>query len=298
MSGETKHKTHAALWTRIDDRTIERRINHDNGLEYATERLSASADAQTLTETHFGKRPDGTAYETVWAFAKRDGTNDAESPVAAQSNLETAQRPSSLQLPPEMQSLERALEGRWSTTEKYEPDEWTPNGGTGYGEEVWQRGPGGFTFREEVHDHTPSGEEFGVGFSWWDRTKGLQGMWCVNTNPQGCDIQGAASGLGPKWYGKRLVIEAEFPRDGKTFSWHEVFSDITPTSFTQTADIGEKGGPLKRWLTIHGTKIAEGQSAAVAQKLIMPGPDVQNLMLGTSSTKIDYPPSLSIQSRR
>ena len=57
----------------------------------------------------------------------------------------------------EMQSLAKAFEGRWSITEKYEPDTWTPNGGTGYGEEVWRRGPGGFTFMEEVHDQGPTG---------------------------------------------------------------------------------------------------------------------------------------------
>lgn len=54
MSGETKHKTHAVLWTRVDDRTIARRINHDNGLEYTTERLSVSPDGKILTETHSG----------------------------------------------------------------------------------------------------------------------------------------------------------------------------------------------------------------------------------------------------
>ncbi len=56
-----------------------------------------------------------------------------------------------------MQSLAKAFEGKWRIEEKYEPDEWTPNGGTGYGEEVWRRGPGGFTFMEEVHDHGPTG---------------------------------------------------------------------------------------------------------------------------------------------
>lgn len=74
MSGETKHKSHAVLWTRVDDRTIERRINHDNGLEYTTERLSASPDGQTLTETHSGKHPDGTPYETAIVL-QRDSKN-------------------------------------------------------------------------------------------------------------------------------------------------------------------------------------------------------------------------------
>ncbi len=68
ISGETKHKTHSVLWTGVDDHTIERRINHDNGLEYTTERLSVSSDGQTLTERHLGKHPDGTPYETVITF--------------------------------------------------------------------------------------------------------------------------------------------------------------------------------------------------------------------------------------
>src|SRR5690348_15813504 len=53
---------------------------------------------------------------------------------------------------PEMQSLTKAFEGKWRISEKYEHDEWTPNGGVGVGEEVWRRGPGGFTFMEVVHN--------------------------------------------------------------------------------------------------------------------------------------------------
>ena len=71
MSGETKHKTHAVLWTRVDDRTIERRINHDNGLEYTTDRWSVSPDGQTLTKTNLAKHPDGTPYENVMSFVRR-----------------------------------------------------------------------------------------------------------------------------------------------------------------------------------------------------------------------------------
>jgi hypothetical protein len=42
--------------------------------------------------------------------------------------------------------------------------------------------------------------------------------------------------------------------------WHEVWSDNTAASFTQTGDMGELGGPLKRAVTIHGTKVADGGS--------------------------------------
>jgi hypothetical protein len=62
---------------------------------------------------------------------------------------------------------------------------------------------------------------------------------------------------GPQWGGKQLVMDTESEIAGKKFFWHEVISDITPTSFTQTADIGESSGALKRWFTTHATKITE-----------------------------------------
>ena len=49
----------------------------------------------------------------------------------------------------------------------------------------------------------------------------------------------------------------EFPQNGKKMVWHEVWSGITATSFTQTGEMGEVGAPLKRAVTIHGTKVAE-----------------------------------------
>src|SRR5262249_15216120 len=77
---------------------------------------------------------------------------------------------------PEMKSLESALAGRWSITEKFEPDEWTPNGGTGYGEEGGRRGPGRCTVMEEIHDHTPFEEGYGVGSRWTPDGKKLMYM--------------------------------------------------------------------------------------------------------------------------
>ncbi len=37
--------------------------------------------------------------------------------------------------------------------------------------------------------------------------------------------------------------------------WHEVFSEITPTTFLQTADVAMPDGSMKRWMTIHATRI-------------------------------------------
>jgi hypothetical protein len=49
----------------------------------------------------------------------------------------------------------------------------------------------------------------------------------------------------------------EFPENGKKMLWHEVWFDISLTSFTQTGDMGEVGGSLKRAVTIRGTKVGE-----------------------------------------
>ena len=38
--------------------------------------------------------------------------------------------------------------------------------------------------------------------------------------------------------------------------WHEVWSDINATVFTQTGEMGEVGGPHKKVVTIHGAKVA------------------------------------------
>ena len=156
----------------------------------------------------------------------------------------------------EMQSLEEAFEGTWSIDEKFEPSESMPNGRTGHATQIWRRGPGGFTFMEEFRDDSPSGE-FGLALMWWDKTKGFKntGMWCDKTIPKSCMVFVNDPSASFQWDGKQQVINNEFRRNGKTYSYHEVLTDITQTSFLQTVDIGEKGRPLKRFLTIHATRI-------------------------------------------
>ena len=185
--------------------------------------------------------------------AKTPAAVPATAPASASQNQPAA----APQPSPEMQSLARALSGRWRITEKFAPSVESPESGEGYGEEVWRSGPGGFTFMEELHDTSAArGEGFLTGFTWWDNTvKIFRGMLCTSQNPRGCDPKGSDR-VALNWDGKQLVVDIAFEENGKIILWHEVFGDITPTSFTQTADSGEAGTPLKRVLTIHGTKIA------------------------------------------
>lgn len=166
---------------------------------------------------------------------------------------------------PEMLSLAKALKGNWSTTYEFAPGGISPTGGTGTGEENWRTGPGRYVLMEEEHVRAPSEEVFLIAFHWWDKTtNSLCGMLCNNSGPAACDFN-TYSNSSLNWDGKQLTIDLQFPQNGKKMTWHEVWSGITTTSFTQTGDMGEMGGPLKRAITIHGTKLA---SEAASQRKV------------------------------
>jgi len=159
------------------------------------------------------------------------------------------------QPPAEILGLEKALVGQWSTTYEFDPGSMGPKvTGTGHGHEVWRTSPGAFVLMEEEDIHAPFGEMFVFAIHWWDKsTNSLRGMLCNNSGPAACNVD-TYSNSTLKWDGKQLTIDMQFPQKDKKMVWHEVWSNITPTSFTQTGDIGEVGGPLKRAVTIHGTK--------------------------------------------
>jgi hypothetical protein len=157
---------------------------------------------------------------------------------------------------PEMQSLAKSLKGNWSTTYEFAPSGSSSTGGSGTGEENWRTGPGGYVLMEEEQVRAPSGEMFLIAFHWWDKTTNkLRGMLCNNSGPAACDFN-TYSNSSLNWDGKRLTIDLQFSQGEKKMIWHEVWSGITATSFTQTGEMGEMGGPLKRAVTIHGTKLA------------------------------------------
>lgn len=164
------------------------------------------------------------------------------------------------QYSPEIQSLIKALSGKWSVSVKFEPNSAMPGGSEGNGEETWRAGPGGFTFLDEERLPTPAGDVFLLGIIWWDfKTKSLHGMECNNQFPYTCDLKGALNDITKSWDGRQFTIDEIETHDGKKSLWHEVWSDITSTSFIQNGDMSESGGAAKRFLTIHGTKVADNR---------------------------------------
>lgn len=163
---------------------------------------------------------------------------------------------------PQLRSLEAALTGAWSVSDSFAPiganadSINTPMGGTGHGIQVWRSSPGGFTFMEEERQETPAGQVFIVGYTWWDATAGkLRGMECNSQWPKGCDALASQAEVELSWDGRSFVVDFRDPKNPTRIVWHEVFTDITPTTFVQTADIGQTDGSLKRWMTIHAKRI-------------------------------------------
>jgi hypothetical protein len=166
---------------------------------------------------------------------------------------ELQQKPTSTtrQPSPEMQKLFNEFLGTWRVTEKIEPSETMPNGGAGEGTEVYWAGPGGASIIEEIHLKETSGEFSGMGVAWWDeKGQGYRALWCNSENPNGCIVMAHLA----KWEGDQFVLRDEFERNGKKLNFKEVFSEITPTSFTQTLYEGQADKELKKLATIHAIK--------------------------------------------
>jgi hypothetical protein len=156
-----------------------------------------------------------------------------------------------------MQSLIKALSGRWSLAVKLEPNEGGANGAEKRGEEVWKAGAGGAALLEDEWLPIADGDLSLLGLIWWDRqAKAFRGMECNSQSASVCDVKGSLNDISVTWDGKQLIIEErEVSPEGKKMTWRERFADFTSASFTQTGEMGEVDGPLRRVLTIHAKRV-------------------------------------------
>lgn len=197
-------------------------------------------------------------------FCVASGAQQAQDALAATPQhrheaKSTKAKPDATQSSAELQDLIKALSGRWSLNVTG-PNPSMPNGFAGAGEETWRPGPGGFTLLEEEHLRRSKGDLFLLGVLWWDsQTKRFRGMECQNLLPYTCDVKGSLTDIKMTWDGKQFIIEEQETHDGRKSVWHEVWSDITATSFTQTGESEEPGGARKRLFTIHATRVREAR---------------------------------------
>ncbi len=192
------------------------------------------------------------------ASAQGAGKPKSEVPQHLENLAEKSQGRPTDQASVQLQSLIKALSGHWSVSVKFEPNAAMPNGFAGTGEETWRSGPGGFTFLEDEHFPSPAGEMYLLGIIWWDQqTKSLHGMECNNQLPYTCDLKGSLNDVTVSWDGKQFVINEWETHEGKKTLWHEVWSDITATSFTQTGDSEVPGGATTRFFTMQAGRIKD-----------------------------------------
>lgn len=199
---------------------------------------------------------------------------------------------------PEITKLVKEFSGSWSIAIRVEPNESLPKGGEGHGEETWRPGPAGLSLIEEYHSTGDEGEQSGLGVAWWENdARRYRITWCDSNNSAGC----AVMKHGAQWEANHLVFMDEAENSGKKLIFKEVFSDIMENSFTQALYQGESSNNLKLLLKIRATRKATPHAEQLdvflsqshlsqAQSLKMPGPAVQNSMLGTWLLALKYAP--------
>ena len=167
---------------------------------------------------------------------------------------------------PELQALTDALAGRWTTREKvrtHRPDAERRN----------RPGRSGLAIRPgriHVAGGVPLENTDGGAIRVWSHLVGpgkrpsthvvhQRESWRVQMFPP-------PPRPGPKWNGKQLVLDTEVELAGTKYVWHEAIAVTSASSFTQTVDIGETGGAMRRWLTSDATKVTS-QAQATRDKM-------------------------------
>src|SRR5689334_2285289 len=181
----------------------------------------------------------------------------AASPLqsSAQAAAPAGSRPA-LQQTGSMESLIKALSGRWSLTVRLEPSKDAPNGIDGTGEESWHADRAGLTFTDEEAFHAGPLSATIVGILWRDgKTGDFHAMDCSKENPHTCDAKGAAEDVVVHWTGSALTVDEVEMSQGKKMISRIVWSDITAKTFTETAYFGEPGGEFQKGMTIHATRV-------------------------------------------
>lgn len=155
---------------------------------------------------------------------------------------------------PEMRKL-LELAGRWFYHFEYAPADGSTTGKTTDGRAVLRAGPAGRSLIEDEVETEGSKITSNHSITWWDeKAHGYRTLWCASENAGGCTVMSQVG----KWEGDQFIVGDEFTKNGKKYVLKEVWSEFTPTTFTQTVSQGEAGKELKRMVTIHATRAAKG----------------------------------------
>ena len=146
----------------------------------------------------------------------------------------------------EIGQLIELFEGRWLVREKHEPSEWSARGAIGVGTAEFVPGPGSASLIQKYRSTVGDFPFEGHGVTWWNsKARHFEGIWCENTDPDGCGDSGAVV-----WKDDRLVTEYESETNGKRTKERRTISEITPHSFTVVIELAVGDAPLRPAITV------------------------------------------------
>ncbi len=147
---------------------------------------------------------------------------------------------------PEMQRLDRAFVGTWSTSESFAHNEFYPDGAERKGTAQFSVATGGTSLIEEVHSNGSAGRLDFMVVIWWDsETKVYNFFACGNSGSNPCKIRGTAH-----WDGDSFVNDYELSVRGAKKKWKDTFSEITARSFTLVASMeSADSNPMQQMIT-------------------------------------------------
>lgn len=162
---------------------------------------------------------------------------------------------------PEIEKVNKFLDGKWTATVKFEPSDFMPQGGSGSGVEKIYPGPGGLSLITDYQAKPdPTGAFQGHGVMTWDpKEQAYKSYWFDNMTPGSFVETG-------KWEGDNLVFTGDMEMMGKKMNVREVYTDIKPNSFTWCEESSTNGGPTKRVMTITYKKAGAAAKNAGAGK--------------------------------
>jgi hypothetical protein len=146
---------------------------------------------------------------------------------------------------PEMEKIKFHL-GTWKTSEKHES---SPGfaGGEGNGTMKVQPGPGGLSLVIDYSSAGAIGKFAGHGVTLWDaEAKVYKSYWLDNFTAGAMEMTG-------NWEGKDFVLKGQMEYMGKSYTFKQVTTDISPTSYTMKMYMSE-GGPETLAMTIKAVK--------------------------------------------
>jgi hypothetical protein len=148
----------------------------------------------------------------------------------------------------EMQRLDRAFGGIWSTSESFAHNEFYPNGAEREGTARFSLATGGTSLIEEVHSDGSAGRLDFMVVIWWDNEAKVYNFFtCGNGGNNPCKIRGTAH-----WDADSFVNNYELTIRNAKKKWKDTFSEITPNSFTLVAAMeSADGDPMQPMITTH-----------------------------------------------